>query len=143
VNCFFKPLKNESKLSYDRRSHGQFILVSSTHQAPKTRFLLLSVSFSLLMWGALSDERMGLSFTMLLIFASTVILGTESHGTHDHILLPQIRDSPNLGRGPRIYIPQKQGGPVILPGTGFPFRRLLRLAGLRWRYLTPPLRVDS
>jgi hypothetical protein len=39
------------------------------------------------------------------------------------------------GPGPLIYIPQEQGGPVILPGTGFPFRRLLRLAGLRWRIL--------
>jgi hypothetical protein len=50
----------------------------------------------LLMWGALSDERTGLS----------------SRGTRDHILLSQIRD--------------------------FPFRGLLRLAGLRWRYSTPP-----
>jgi hypothetical protein len=41
------------------------------------------------------------------------------------------------GPGPRIYIPQEQGGPVIPPGTGFPFRRLLRLAGLRWSYSTP------
>jgi hypothetical protein len=29
----------------------------------------------------------------LLAFASTVILGSESHGTRDHILLSQIRDS--------------------------------------------------
>jgi hypothetical protein len=42
------------------------------------------------------------------------------------------------GPGPRIYIPQEQGGPVIPPGTGFPFRRLLGLAGVRWRYSTPP-----
>jgi hypothetical protein len=42
------------------------------------------------------------------------------------------------GRGPRIYIPQEQGGPVIPPETGFPFRRLLRLPGLRWLYSTPP-----
>jgi hypothetical protein len=49
---------------------------------------------------------------LLLAFASTVILGSESRGTRDHILLSQIRD--------------------------FPFRRLLRLAGLRWRYSTPP-----
>jgi hypothetical protein len=42
------------------------------------------------------------------------------------------------GQGPRIYIPQEQGGPVIPPGTGFTFRRLLRLAGLRWRYWNPP-----
>jgi hypothetical protein len=39
---------------------------------------------------------------------------------------------------PRIYIPQGQGGPVITSGTGFPFRRLLRLAGLRLRYLNRP-----
>jgi hypothetical protein len=38
--------------------------------------------------------------------------------------LPQLG-----GPGPRIYIPQEQGGPVLTPGTGFPFRRLLRLAG--------------
>jgi hypothetical protein len=36
-----------------------------------------------------------------------------------------------VGPGPRIYIPQEQGGPVIHPGTGFPFHPLLRLAGLR------------
>jgi hypothetical protein len=42
------------------------------------------------------------------------------------------------GPGPRIYIPQEQGGPVIPPWTGFPFRRLLRLAGPRWRYSNLP-----
>jgi hypothetical protein len=44
------------------------------------------------------------------------------------------------GPGPRIYSPQEQGGPVIPPGTGFPFRRLLRHAELRWRYSYPPPR---
>jgi hypothetical protein len=38
------------------------------------------------------------------------------------------------GPGPRIHIPQEQGGPVIPPGTRFPFRHPLQLAGLRWRY---------
>jgi hypothetical protein len=28
------------------------------------------------------------------------------------------------GPGPCIYITKKQGGPIISPGTGFPFRRL-------------------
>jgi hypothetical protein len=74
----------------------------------------------------------------LLVLASAVILGSESRGTHDHILLPQIRDSPNLeGQVPCIYIPQEQSGPVIPSGTGFPLRRLLRLAGLLWRYTNP------
>jgi hypothetical protein len=66
------------------------------------------------MWGAPSDERTGLSFTLPLALVSAVILGFESRGTRDHILLSQIRD--------------------------FPFRRLLRLAELRWRYSTPPPR---
>jgi hypothetical protein len=46
-----------------------------------------------------------------LVLARSVILGSESRGTRDHILLPQIR---NLH-----------------------FCRFLPLAGLRWRYLTP------
>jgi hypothetical protein len=41
---------------------------------------------------------------------------------------PNPWDSPQPG-GP---------GPRKPPGTGFPFRRLLRLAGLRWRYSIPP-----
>jgi hypothetical protein len=75
----------------------------------------------------------------MLALASTVILGSESSGTHDHILLSQIWDSPILdGQVRVIYIPQEQRGPVIAPGSGFPFRRLLRFAGLRWRYSNPP-----
>jgi hypothetical protein len=48
----------------------------------------------------------------LLALASAVFLGSESLGTCDRILLSQIWD--------------------------FPFCRLLRLAGSRWRYSTPP-----
>jgi hypothetical protein len=61
---------------------------------------------------ALSLMRGRVCRLQLLILASAVILGSKSHGTRDHILLSQIRD--------------------------FPFRRLLRLAGLRWRYSIPP-----
>jgi hypothetical protein len=49
---------------------------------------------------------------LLLVLASAVIFRSESRRTRGHILLSQIRD--------------------------FPFRRLLRLAGSRWRYSTPP-----
>jgi hypothetical protein len=41
-----------------------------------------------------------------------------------------VRLSQLWGPGPRIYIPQEQGDPVILQSTGFPFCRLLRLARL-------------
>jgi hypothetical protein len=52
--------------------------------------------------------------------------------------LSALRPTPQPGDpGPRLYIPQEQGGPVIPPDTGFPFRRLLRLAEPRWRYSNP------
>jgi hypothetical protein len=55
---------------------------------------------------------------LLLVLASAVILGSESRGPHDHILLSQIRDSPNLEGQVPVLMP---------PGTGFPFRRLAAL----------------
>jgi hypothetical protein len=48
------------------------------------------------------------------------------HFTHSDSRLPQPGEP-----GPRINIPQEHGGPVIHPGTGFLFRRLLRTKGLR------------
>jgi hypothetical protein len=41
---------------------------------------------------------------LLLVFASIVILLSESRGTHDHILLSQIRDSPNLEGQVPVFI---------------------------------------
>jgi hypothetical protein len=85
----------------------------------------------LLMWSALSDERTGLPVT---------IAAGPRQCSHSWVRVPRdswpyitVSDSrfPQPGGpGLRIYIPQEQGGPVISPGTGFPFRRLLRLAGL-------------
>jgi hypothetical protein len=46
------------------------------------------------MWGVLSVERTVLSFTDAAGLVSEVILGSESLGTRDHILLTQIRDFP-------------------------------------------------
>jgi hypothetical protein len=66
----------------------------------------------LLMWGALSDEWTGLSFTGAAGPRQLSHSWVRARGTRDHILLSQIRD--------------------------FPLCRLLRLAGRRWRYSTPP-----
>jgi hypothetical protein len=41
---------------------------------------------------------------LLLVLASAVILGSEFLGTHDHILLSQISDSPNLQSQVPVYI---------------------------------------
>jgi hypothetical protein len=79
------------------------------------------------------------SLRLLLALASAVILGSESYGTYDHILLSHIRDYLNLeGKVAYIYIPQEQSGPVIPPGTGFSLCYFLRLARLQWRYSNLP-----
>jgi hypothetical protein len=88
----------------------------SWHRAPlgpMARYLFLFDSYGLVFCGApsLTRGRVCLLY-MLLALASTVFLRSESLGTRDHILLPQVWD--------------------------FHFRRLLRLAGSRLRYSTPP-----
>jgi hypothetical protein len=87
--------------------------------------------------GAPSLTR-GLVYNLLVQFAVT--LGPKSWRTHDHILLSHLRllQPGGPGPGPWIYKPQEQGGPVIPLGTGFPFWRLLQLAGLWRRYSNPP-----
>jgi hypothetical protein len=54
----------------------------------------------------------------------------------EKFLSPASNPQPG-GPHPCIYVPQRQGCPVIPPGTGFPFRHLLRLSGLRWNYCNP------
>jgi hypothetical protein len=78
----------------------------------RTDFYYCQAVTVFLMWDSLSDERTGLSLKLLRVLASAVMLGSESRGTRHHILLSQI--------------------------WYFPFRRLLRLAGSRWMYSTPP-----
>jgi hypothetical protein len=46
----------------------------------------------------------GLSLLLLLALAKTVILRFESRGTHDHILLSEIRDFPNLEGQVPVFI---------------------------------------
>jgi hypothetical protein len=67
-----------------------------------------------------------------------LLLLSESRGTHGHILLSQIRDSPTWrARSPYLHLPGT-GWPVIPPSIGFPFRHLLQLVGIRWWYSNPP-----
>jgi hypothetical protein len=95
------------------------------------------------MWGALSEERMGQSFTTAAGFASAVIPGSESSGTHDHVLLFQIRGSTNLEGQVPVFMSPPKSSPVIPPDTGLPFRRLLRLARLWWRDSNTPPRGEA
>jgi hypothetical protein len=82
---------------------------------------------------------MGLSFTVAAgSYQRSHSLVRVPRDSRPHITVSDSRLPQPGGPGPHIYIPQEQGGPVIPPGTEFPFRRLLLLPGLRWRYSTPP-----
>jgi hypothetical protein len=71
---------------------------------PRPDFCYFQTVAGLLMWGALCDERTGLSFILL-----QVILRSESRGTLDYILLSQNRDSPNLeGQVPVFISPRNR-----------------------------------
>jgi hypothetical protein len=54
------------------------------------QIFITCVTVTVFLWGALPDERTGLSLYMLLALASAVFLWSESLGTRDHILLSQI-----------------------------------------------------
>jgi hypothetical protein len=103
--------KSKSKSHCDRRSVSKSWCraPSRTHDQ---KFITVWQLRSCFCWApSLTRGRVCLSI-MLLALANAVLLGSESLGTRDHILLSQIWD--------------------------VPFRRLLRLAGPRWRYWTPP-----
>jgi hypothetical protein len=89
------------------------VLVSSPMWGPWPDNYYLCDSYGLLLVGRPLWREVGVCLLYVLLdLASAVFLGSESLGTRDHILLSHIWD--------------------------FPFRRLLRLAGSRWRYSTPP-----
>jgi hypothetical protein len=54
---------------------------------------------------------------LLLVLASAVILGSESRGTHDHILLSQIWDSPNLEGLVPVFISPRNRVALLYPQT--------------------------
>jgi hypothetical protein len=95
-------------------------------QTPQINFLVCWCGASSL------DERR----ICLLVLASVVILWFESRGTRDRVS-SQMQDS-RQNRKPDLILmsPQEQDDRVIPPGTGFPFRSLLRLSALRWKSIT-------
>jgi hypothetical protein len=112
--------------------------MTSPHLGPKTRFLLLSdgcgfVDVGRPFWWEEGSVFPTAAGPRLCSHARALVpWDSGPYFTVSESRLPQPG-----GPDPRIYIPQEQGGPVIPPGTCFPFRRLLRLAGLRCRYSNP------
>jgi hypothetical protein len=78
-------------------------------------FYYCQTTAGLLIWGALSEERTDLSFIIAAVFASAVILRSESRGAHDLILLSQIWDSPNLEDQVPVFISPRNGVARLYP----------------------------
>jgi hypothetical protein len=101
--------KSESELRYDWRfTANQFVLVTSPLWLATSNFI-----FQLNTYGYNPYETSSLArgwvchLQLLLVLASAVILTSESRGTHDHLLLSQIRDSPNLEGQDPVFISPK------------------------------------
>jgi hypothetical protein len=110
-------LSQKSDLIYDWRFTANKFVLSSSQLTLTARISQMNTCFhSFYITASLTRWRV-CNLQLLLTLTSGFFLGSESRGTRDHILLPQIRD--------------------------FPSCRLLRLAGSRWRYSTPPIDVLS
>jgi hypothetical protein len=134
----FKQLK--LKLIYDRQSVGQFVLVSGAHLGPVTNFSLplkfpLDSCWFVVLYRPLWREDVSVIYC--------TIASGPCQSSHSWVEVPQNSrpyftvsyETPPTWRVrfPYLY-PLELGG----PGTGFPFFRLLRLAGTTWRYSNPP-----
>jgi hypothetical protein len=95
-----------------RLTVSQYVLVSSTLVGLATRYYLLSeicglVSLRRPLWREDGPA-----------VCSAITHWSESRRTRNHTLLSHLRLPQPGGPGSRIYIPQKQGDPVIPPSTG-------------------------
>jgi hypothetical protein len=125
---------SESQLFYNwRLTANQFVLVTSPLRFT-TRIFIFQLNTCFHNRYLTSSLKRGwvCRLQLLLVLASAVILRFESRGRHDHILLSQIPDSPNLegqvlvfisprNRMARLY-PQALGSLFVasyeLPGYG-------------------------
>jgi hypothetical protein len=102
--CKSRQRKSTAKLCYDLRSAGQSALVSSPIWGPRSDFCYSQITAGSFMWGALSDERMGLSFT---------ITAGPRRRSHSRVSVP--RDSWPYFTVSDSRLPQPGGqGPVFI-----------------------------
>jgi hypothetical protein len=102
---------SESEILYDWRfTANQFVLAKSPLR-PTTKFFIFILNTCGYSPYVTSSLRKGWFFRLqfLLVLASAVILRSDSRRTRNHILLSQIRDSPNLeGQVPLFISPRNR-----------------------------------
>jgi hypothetical protein len=128
------PADNSSQLnsqlhcsqSHSHFTANQFILMPSPLR-PTTRILFFDWTLAVSLYVTAFLMRWWVCHLQLLLaLASAVILASESRRTHDHILLSQIQDSPNLEGQVPIYMSPGTGWPTYTRRQCVPFHRLLR-----------------
>jgi hypothetical protein len=98
--------ESQSELLYDWWfSANQFVLATSPLRLTTTTsiFQLNTCSYSPHVTSSLTRVWV-CRLQLLMLIASAVILRSESRGTHDHIVLFQIRGSPNLEGEDAVFI---------------------------------------
>jgi hypothetical protein len=113
---------SESELLYNWRfTASQSVLATSPLRLTTNNFIfhLNTCTYSPDVTSSLA--RGWVCLQLLLVFASAVILRFKSRGTHDHILLSQIRGSPNLEGQVPIFISPRNRWPGYTPRHWVPF----------------------
>jgi hypothetical protein len=103
--------ESESELLYDWRfTANQFVLATSPLRLKTSIFFFWQNTCFHNPYVTSSLTRGWVyRLQLLLVLASAVIFRSESRGTHDHILLSQIQDSPNLeGQVPVFISPRNR-----------------------------------
>jgi hypothetical protein len=136
-------LSPENWLTQDksqRRSVGQSVLVSSSHQGLTTRFLLLSDSCSFVDAGrSLWRENGSAVYNCCWSSPAQSFLGSNPAGLVTIFYCLRF-ETPSTWRTTPYLYPPGTGWPSYTSRHWVQCRRLLRLSGLRWRYSNPPPR---
>jgi hypothetical protein len=106
TDCFTASSQSQSYITTDGQSASQPVYLGIKHPSGAYDHIFITVRLSRVCWcGGLSLKRERVCrLQLLLVLACAVILGSESRGTRDHILLSQIRDSPNLEDHVPVFI---------------------------------------
>jgi hypothetical protein len=113
-----KDVYRGTTVLYDWRfTTNQFVLATSSLRLTTSNFFYLNT------WGCnpcvTSSLMIGwvCRLQLLMTIASAIILRSECLGTHDHILLSHIRDSPNLEGQVPVFISQRMRPAQFYPQT--------------------------
>jgi hypothetical protein len=115
--------KTEPELLYDWLfTANQFVLATSPLRHTTSNFIFQTNTCGYSPYVTSSLKRGWICrLQLLLVLASAVVLGFKSRGTHDHILLSQIRDFSNLEGQVPVFISPRNRVTQLYPRHWVPF----------------------